>query len=722
MKLAAAYRWSLVGLMALVVASQFFGCASERSERPSPYSTGQGDIRETARNWGNITPRAKLDAGGSLPTAPEIAGSRPNRDEELWVIEKNPQNTVQPQPQDDVPGCGALMAQDPQTKKNVPIPLKHTEVKADIAGYIATVEVTQQYHNPFDTKIEALYVFPLPHNAAVNEFVMTIGDRHIRGLIREREEAKRIYEQAKAQGYVASLLTQERPNIFTQAVANIEPGKQIDIDIKYFHTLSYVDGSYEFVFPMVVGPRFNPPDMTTGVGAVARDAAGASGQKTEIQYLHPSERSGHDIALSLHLNAGVKVESVTSATHQIDTNQPNEQTAEVKLQANDAIPNRDFILRYKVAGQVTKSALIAQRNRDTNDGYFTLMLYPPSQLQNLPRKPLELVFVVDVSGSQTGAPLDQEKAGVRYALTHMGPQDTFQIIRFGNTAQKFNPTPLPATPENARRGIDWTNALTAGEGTMLAEGVRAALDFPHDESRLRFVSFMTDGFIGNEAEVIGEIHRLLGPSRIFSFGVGNSTNRYLLEHMAKIGNGAAAFLGTRDNADEIMQQFFERISHPALTDISIDWGGMQVEDVYPQRIPDLFVGRPVTITGRFHGQGKPQIKIKGKVGIESNETNVTADLDDASAIHQGISAIWARNKIADMYDRTAWEPNNQLPQQIKQLALEHGLMSAYTAFVAVDATQKTQGQFGVTVPVPVPVPDGVRYDTTVQTTGATSDH
>jgi Ca-activated chloride channel family protein len=216
-------------------------------------------------------------------------------EDEIWVIARS---ETQVAPDEDAPTCGTLMAKLPGEEEEVPLPLKHTDVQGQISGYIATVEVTQQFHNPYSEKIEAVYVFPLPQNAAVNEFIMVIGERRIRGIIREREEAERIYEQARSQGYVASLLTQERPNIFTQKVANIEPENEIDINIKYFNTLAYVDGWYEFVFPMVVGPRFNPPAFSDGVGAVGRRKYSTSGQKTEVQYLKPGERSGHDISLS----------------------------------------------------------------------------------------------------------------------------------------------------------------------------------------------------------------------------------------------------------------------------------------------------------------------------------------------------------------------------------------------------------------------------------------
>jgi Ca-activated chloride channel family protein len=661
----------------------------------------------------------------------------PSREEELWIIAKD-QAVQQPAvTNDDLPGSGALLARLPDQSALVPVPLKHTDVKADIAGYIASVNVTQQFHNPFSSKIEAIYVFPLPHNAAVNEFIMTIGPRKIRGIIREREEAQRLYQQAKAQGYVASLMTQERPNIFTQSVANIEPGKQIDIDIKYFHTLEYMDGWYEWHFPMAVGPRFNPPGSTDGVGAVPRGAHGASQQKTEIQYLKPTERSGSGISLSVNLKAGVVVEQIQSVNHRILSetgpgavrageaivrpagsylDDPNRENWTIRLASDDAIPNKDFILRYRVAGDRLKSAIVA--TRDDKGGFFTLMLYPPQSLNRLPRKPLELVYVLDCSGSMDGQPIAQAKAAIRAALTKMRPDDTFQIIKFSNDAQCMSDAPLAASPANIRKALAYLNQPYGGAGTMMMEGIRKALQPPADQSRLRFVCFLTDGFIGNESEILAAIHKDLGQSRIFSFGVGPSVNRYLLDHMAKLGHGAVAYLALNQKAEPVMDAFFDRISHPALTDITIDWGGMIATEIFPSnegKLPDLFVGRPLILTGKFSGNGVAQIRLKGRIANEVEEIPLTLNLEAAGLANPALRPIWARNKIANLADRSAWDSNPTLAQDIKSLALDHGLMSPFTAFIAVDATRQTEGAYGTSVPVPVPVPEGVRYDTTVAT-------
>jgi Ca-activated chloride channel homolog len=642
--------------------------------------------------------------------------------EELWIIGR----VTAPEVDSNVdtgPGCGSLVCNqigEDDRVTQVPMPLKHTDVQAAIDGYIATVRVTQQYHNPFDGTIEAVYVFPLPQNAAINEFLMTVGDRTIRGIIRERQEAEEIYAEAKRQGHTASLMTQERANIFTQKVANIDPGQDIDIDIQYFNTLAYHDGAYTFTFPMVVGPRYNPPFKTDGVGAVARGKAGASGQATEVQYLRPTERSGHDISLSVNLDAGVPIESIESKSHvvQVDRDPADKSTAQVILSEHDAIPNKDFVLRYTVAGKTVKSAMLVHPNEnDEAGGYFTLMLYPPANLADAQRGPMELVFVLDCSGSMKGEPIRLAKQAVERVLKQLRPDDTFQIIRFSNDASQLGPAPIPATKANVQSGLDYLASLNGSGGTQMIEGIKAALDFPHDDNRLRFVCFLTDGFIGNESDILAAVHDKLDASRIFSVGMGSSPNRLLLERMAKMGRGAVAYVGLQDSATEIMDAFFSRVSAAALTDLSIDWAGMQVADVYPRRLPDLFVGRPVVITGRYEGSPPASIVVQGtsagrldRFVVETTGTGIVEE-------HPALPFVWARMKIADLMDRSTWDRNVEITDVVRETALEYGLMSAYTAFVAVDSLTRTTAGEGTTVPVAVPVPEGVQYETTVQEDG-----
>ena len=421
--------------------------------------------------------------------------------------------------------------------------------------------------------------------------------------------------------------------------------------------------------------------------------------------------------LALNLDAGLNIEDIRSVNHRIETKSASLAEANsgatqtlVRLAADDTLPNEDFVLRFRVAGRQVRTSLMTHRNEQGK--YFTLVAYPPYELEHQARDPLEMIFVLDCSGSMRGAPLKQAKAAITSALGDLRPDDSFQIIRFSSNASQLGATPLPATPQNIRRGLKYMNSLAGSGGTKMIEGMRAALDFPHDESHLRLVSFMTDGFIGNESKVLATVKEKLGASRIFSFGVGQAPNRFLMDRMALLGRGAVAYLSLNDDAPEIMDRFAQRISHPAMTGISLDWGDARVEDVYPKRLPDLIVGRHIVLSGRYEGE-LTSVRMRGRVHGETTEINVPV----SSAVeHAAIPAVWARLKIAELMNRSMYEPGADfdLKDSITKVALKHNLLSSYTAMIAVDSMTKTAGDFGTTVAVPVPVPNGVRYDTTVQ--------
>jgi Ca-activated chloride channel family protein len=649
---------------------------------------GGGGARGGGRGIGGQTARGTAGRGrGPIPSTPDASDLA------------------------SIPGSPILIAQQ-AGGRFIPIPLKHTDVSAMISGYIASVGVTQQFTNPYAEKIEAVYVFPLPENAGINDFVMTIGERHIRGIIRERAQAEQLYAEARRQGYVASLMNQERPNIFTQKVANIEPGKQIDISIRYFHTLAYNDGWFEWVFPMVVGPRYNPAGSSDGVGALPRNAPPmSSGQSTEVHYLRPNERSGHDISLSIQLDPGVSLEELVSVNHKINRQDGPHDSTLITLSPADSFPNKDFVLRYKVAGNKPKTALFVQKAKKGPGGYFTLMIVPPEDLRSLPRRPVEMVFVVDTSGSMSGQPIAQAKAAVDVALQKMTPGDTFQVVKFASGAEQMSPGPMIVDGSSVAFARQYVRDMQGNGGTEMLKGINAALDFPHDENRTRIVSFLTDGYIGNEIQILRALHDKLLDSRVFSFGVGSSPNRYLLDAMARLGHGNAAYLSLNEPAEPVMNAYFERISHPALANIKVRFGDgreTRVTDVYPQRIPELFVGRPIIITGRYAGRLPGDISVTSSVGGEMRSFPVTADARENPAI----ATVWARMKIADLHDEAIYE-GRDVTADVKETALSYGLMSEVTSFLAVDSTAPTVGDHGVTVAIPVPVPEGVRYETTV---------
>jgi Ca-activated chloride channel family protein len=328
--------------------------------------------------------------------------------------------------------------------------------------------------------------------------------------------------------------------------------------------------------------------------------------------------------------------------------------------------------------------------------------------------PREMVFVLDCSGSMRGWPIAKAKEALRRCLKSLAPDDTFQIIRFSNNASALGRAPIPATRRNVAHGLRYADSLRGSGGTMMIEGIKAALDFPHDERRLRIVSFLTDGYIGNEAQIFAAVQKKLGASRIFSFGVGSSPNRHLLEGLARLGRGAVAYVTLQGDSTEVVDRFYERAAHPALTDVKIEWGKMAVKDVYPHRIRDLFAGRPILITGRFEGEGRNTITVKGRAGGEDVAYTIEVDLSAAAARHPGITSVWVRTKLRELSDIETQYASAELKEEITALSLTYGVQCKYTSFLAVDSLERTNGDHGVSVRQAVPVPVGVRYDTTVE--------
>jgi len=639
-------------------------------------------------------------------------------DEELLVIGRERHRVQEPDGQAG-PGWGEdelLRGCSLHTRvqdRIIPLPLEHTDVKAQLTFATGSVTVTQHYHNPYNGKIEAVYVFPLPDDAAVRDFILQIGDRRIRGIIRERDEATRIYLDARRQGHVASLLTQERPNVFTQRVANIEPGKRIDVSITYIHTLRYQEGQFTFVYPMVVGPRYNPAGFNDGVGAIPAGTVGAPHQKTDVPYLRPDQIAATDIRFEVAIEAGAEIGEITSPTHAIREARPAPGRALVTLSPNDRIPNRDFVLRYKVVGDKISAGFAV--HPDETGGTFALMIHPPDSLKGVPRSAREMIFVIDCSGSMSGRPLEVAKRALVKCLKRLEADDSFQILEFSDHVTVFNRSPLAASVENVQRGIAFTEALAAGGGTEMQEVVRMALDYPVAPGRRRIVSFMTDGFIGNDREVVAFAAAHLGSARIFSFGVGSSVNRYLLEALARVGRGVSTFITLDESTEIAAEELYKRIEHPALVDLRVDWGGTTVVDVQPSPLPDLYLGRPVTVYGRFKGAAPSRVRITGHAGDRPFESAILVDQEGGGARMAALPTLWARTKITGLYDALfASGDSREISGEIRALSLRYGLLSEYTAFVAVDSLTRTAGEFGTTVAQPVSVPDGVHYSTTVE--------
>jgi len=608
---------------------------------------------------------------------------------------------------------GALQVIDPNGKPKALCPLKHTDVKAQISGFLSRVVVTQEFENPFKEKIEAVYTFPLPQNAAVDDMTMTVGERTVRGKILRREEAQAVYEAAKANGQTASLLDQERPNIFTQSVANILPGEQIKITISYVETLKYEDGSYEFVFPMVVGPRYVPgtPTGAQGNGFAPDTTKVPDASRVTPQPVPEGMRAGHDVSIDVSLDAGVPIDALSSKTHDVTIERPDGRSALVRLKDEATIPNKDFILRYDVAGKKIEDALLTHST--DKGGFFTLILQPPDRVTVEDVTPKELVFVLDTSGSMSGYPIEKAKETMKLALDNLYPYDTFNLITFSGDEHILFPEPVPATKENLRKAQEFLESRAGGGGTEMMKAIKASMDPSDAQNHVRIVVFMTDGYVGNDMEIIGEVQKHPN-ARVFSFGIGSSVNRFLLDSMAKYGRGEVEYVGLDGDGSAAARRMYERVRSPLLTDISIDWNGLPVADVYPKTVPDLFSAKPLILTGRYTGNGKGTIRLKGKVSGREFVREIPVDFS-SSQQHDVLATLWARTRIDDLMSQDfkgaqQGTMKDDVKQAITQLGLDYRLMTQFTSFVAVEEMIVTDGGQPRRIEVPIEVPEGVNRE------------
>ncbi|HZI11605.1 MAG TPA: VIT domain-containing protein, partial [Myxococcus sp.] len=467
--------------------------------------------------------------------------------------------------------------------------LQHTEVDAEVSGFLASVTVTQVFENVYSEPLEALYVFPLPEKAAVDGMVLVVGDRVIHGVIQTREQARATYEQAKSEGKTAALLDQERPNIFTQSIANILPGERVSVRIHYVERLTYEAGTYRFTFPMVVGPRYmggEPMAFRQGEGTSPDTTTVRDASRISPPVLPPELRAGHDIQLSVRLDAGLPLQGLRSTSHRVEVKRESNSRARVQLGQDDRIPNKDFTLEYTVADALIRPAVLVHREPGADHGYFLVMLNPqlnPSEKEVVPR---ELYLVLDTSGSQSGLPIEKSKAIAAEVLRHLHPEDTFQVLNFDTNVTKFAPAAVPATRDNIERALPYVARFWGGGGTDIDIAAREAMVPASDPARLRMVLVMTDGYIGGDDQVLASIQKhLREETRVFTAGVGNGVNRYLVTKMAEVGRGSATFVNLQRPEEEVAREFEERIRGPVLTSPRADLEGLPVTDVYPQALP-----------------------------------------------------------------------------------------------------------------------------------------
>lgn len=577
-------------------------------------------------------------------------------------------------------------------------PLKETKVTTNINGTIAETFVIQTYTNEGTSPLNARYVFPASTKVTVHGMKMTIGNQVITAQIKEREEAREEYEEAKSEGKSASLLEQQRPNVFTMDVANVMPGDNIAIELHYTEMITPSEGVYQFVFPTVTGPRYVNPNQET-----TQD----SDQWTATPYLEDGRTAEGKYDIVVNLSTGVPITDMKCKSHSLNVDFSSETSAQLTLADPEHYAgDRDFILNYKLTGEELSSGLMLYTGEEEN--FFMLTVQPPERFASEDIPPREYIFVLDVSGSMYGYPLDTAKGLIKDLVSNLRKTDSFNLILFSSDIYQMSPQSLPATRKNIRAAMRLIDEQEGGGGTLLSTALESALATPANENMARNIITITDGYISDEKNVFQIIHQNLNTTSFFSFGIGDAVNRYLIDGIAKAGQGESFVVTDSADAAETASRFRTYIEAPILTDINVSYDGFDVYDVEPAAASTLFAQKPVVLFGKWRGEPAGSIRLTGRTGKEAYQQDISVTGIQPLEANQAIRYLWARSRVERLTDYGCnTRTEDAVKQEITTLGLNYSMITPYTSFIAVtDVIRNTDGT-GTDVDQPLPLPSNV---------------
>ncbi|HNJ85417.1 MAG TPA: VIT and VWA domain-containing protein [Agitococcus sp.] len=588
-----------------------------------------------------------------------------------------------------------INSNDPETDR---LPLKSTKVDVHIVGMIADVTIKQVYRNEGKRTIEARYVFPSSSQSAVYAMTVRLQDRLLTARLCEKQQAKQEYETAKSEGKTAALLEQQRPNVFEMNVANILPNDEVVVELRYTELLSPRDMLYSFVFPTVVGPRYNSPQSPAAAEKWVKNPTLPQGIASESRF-----------NIKVTMDSPIPVQMVSSPSHSLRSDGLGSKHVDVMLGDNQIANNRDFVLRYRLAGEKIQSGLLLYRGKDEN--FFLGMVEPPKQVATAQIQPRDYIFVVDVSGSMHGHPLDITKQLLRNLIGGLRSTDTFNVMLFSGNSSMLAPQSLPATASNIQQAIDTIDQQQGGGSTEIVPALRKITELPKSPDVSRSVIVVTDGYVTVEDEVFKLIRQQLHQANVFAFGIGSSVNRVLIEGMARAGQGEPFIVTKPEEADEQAEHLRKMIQAPVLTQVTAKLTGVDAYDIQPTVLADVLSGRPVMVMGKWRSRrdkaAEASLVVTGRSTEGEYQQQVSAKSDN-SEDNSALRLLWARQKIAELSDQEALEGNGSYKQAITDVALKYGLLSAYTSFVAVDeVVRNVNPEDSSTVTQPVPLPEGV---------------
>ncbi|TAL70420.1 MAG: TonB family protein [Bacteroidetes bacterium] len=576
------------------------------------------------------------------------------------------------------------------------LPLLSTSADVNIAGVIADVKVIQVYRNTGKKPIEAIYIFPASTRAAVYGMTMTIGERILVAEIQKKEEARKTYEKALKEGKSASLLEQQRPNVFQMNVGNIMPGDTIIVELKYTELLIPTDGIYEFVYPSVVGPRYSNKSS---------DSSKPGDRFVETPYQHEGEKPTYLFDVKVNIASAVPLDDVECKTHNVNIEKISPVQSFITLNETEKKGgNRDYILKYRLTGNKIQSGLLLSENDKEN--FFLLMLQPPKRVEPKQIPPREFVFVIDVSGSMHGKPLDISKDMMKKLLRNLKQGEKFNVLLFSGGNEVLSEYSIDVSERNIQKAIDFINAQKGYGGTELLPALKRVFDLPKEQGKSRTIVILTDGFVDVEEEAFDLIRSKLNQSNVFAFGIGSSVNRFLIEGLARVGMGEPFIITKYEDKDATVDKFRKYIESPVMTDIKVEYDGFMTYDVEPLSIPDVLAERPILVYGKWMGHPTGNIIVTGISGDTRYKVDIGVQKFSTMTQGDALKYLWARNKIAIISDYNSIRNKEARKNEITDLGLKYNLLTNFTSFVAVDYISRNKDSL-VKVQQPLPMPEDV---------------
>jgi len=601
--------------------------------------------------------------------------------------------------------AGQLLFKDESASYSTSI---HVESEVDIvvSGFVAQVTLTQNFVNQTDQWQEAVYVFPLSETAAVNFMRMEIGDRVIRAEIKEKQQARQMYQKAKAEGKRTGLIEQSRPNLFTQSVANIAPKEKIKVEIRFIQSVSYNLGEFSLRFPMTLTPRYIPgqfliaarqlihlADLLSTDGPEPAAIFKVNGQgwalpTNDVPDAHlitppmvygSTTTINNPISVRVFLNPGLPLKDISSPYHEIVVKKSGS-GHQISLRDGAVPMDRDLLLRWQPVVGSEPAVAVFKETIESND-YFMLMMLPPNDTSDIQIMPREMIFVIDTSGSMQGPSIKQAKQSLGQTLKRLRPQDLFNIIEFNDSAKQLFRSSQMADLSNVKHALDWVMRLSADGGTNMRSALQLALNSPIEESHHKHIVFVTDGAVGNEASLFEMIYRQLGNSRLFTVGIGSAPNSFFMRKAAEFGGGTFTHIGMSAEVANKMDTLYQKLDNPIASDIQINWP--QEVESYPARLPSLYLNEPLLVVAKAE-------MLQGDIRITGNTAHLPwwRELSlETQTSHPGIATLWARSKIESLEDeKIAGRDADEVRRAVLDVALTHNLISNYTSLVAVEET------------------------------------